>query len=223
VKRVSTSLRTDRPPPDELAPQPTWDGMSWGFTALDGLPDLEEASGYAPVHGSGPGPSRLSTGLMPPGFDQELRDALGRLWAGQEGSLSIGHRRELTVYETEVLDALVDRRDAAVRLQRVLADDIAQFDDGAACVREGRAVRLLDETIGGTARRNVTDAVAEFECARHRFRLALVAVGVDNGMSGAEIGQALSFSRQLASRYLKEARVKWPRLQEPATRRGRRH
>jgi len=222
MKRVATSLRTDRPALDEPSPPPAWDGVSWGFTALDGLPDLEEASRYAPAFGSGPGPLRLSTGLVPPGFDQELRDALGNLWNGQEPLLNGGLTRELTEYEIEVLESLIDRRDAAVRLQSVLADDIAQFDDAAACVRGGRVVGLLADSISGRARRNVTDAVAEFESARHRFRVALVAVGVDNGMSGADLGQALSFSRQLASRYLKEARAKWPRLQQPATRRGRR-
>jgi hypothetical protein len=55
--------------------------------------------------------------------------------------------------------------------------------------------------------------MGEVESARHRFRLALVAVALDNGMTAGQIGEAFAFSRQLASRCLKEARVKWPDLQ----------
>jgi hypothetical protein len=222
VKRLATSLRADRPVADESTTVSAWDGTSWGFTALDGLPDLEESAGYAPPHQPVPEPLRLSTGQVPAGFDQELRDTLARLWAGPEEADAVGLPRALTVYEAEVLDALVDRRDAAIRLQQVLTDDVAQFEDTGAAVRAGRAVEFLERSVGGSVRRTVTDAVAEFECSRHRFRLALVAVGVDNGMSGAEIGTALAFSRQLASRYLHEARAKWPELEQPATRRGRR-
>jgi hypothetical protein len=223
MRRIAASLRTDRPVPDDPTPPQSWDGDSWGFTALDGLPDLEEASGYTPaprprIRSRWPSPDILASG-----YGQELRDELAELFRGTTGHRADGQGRSLTAYEIEVLDSLFERRDAALRLQMVLADDLAQFEDSAACVRDGRAIGFLDRSVGGSARRTVTDAVAEFEAARHRTRVALVAVGVDNGMSGAEIGQALSFSRQLASRYLAEARAKWPCLQQPATRRGRRN
>ena len=222
MRRIAASLRTDRPVPDVPTPPQSWDGVSWGFTALDGLPDLEEASGYtpAPRPRSGPGgrPRHPGVGVRP-GAARRARRAL----PGHDGAPRRRTGRSLTVYEIEVLDSLFERRDAALRLQMVLADDLAQFEDSAACVRDGRAIGFLDRSVGGSARRTVTDAVAEFEAARHRTRVALVAVGVDNGMSGAEIGQALSFSRQLASRYLAEARAKWPCLQQPVTRRGRRN
>ena len=73
---------------------------------------------------------------------------------------------------------------------------------------------FLVPAVGGTARQCVSDGVAGFESARHRLRLALVAVALDNGMSAVRIGEAFGFSRQLASRYLKEARVNWPELAE---------
>ena len=78
----------------------------------------------------------------------------------------------------------------------------------------GRAIDGLDPDVGGAVRRTVSDAMAGFEAARHRFRLALVAVAVDNGYSTARIGEAFAFSRQLASRYLKEAREEWPELRQ---------
>ena len=176
MKRMATSLRTDRPVADDQAPTLTWDTASWGFTALDGLPDLEDSAGFPPPSGVVPGSPLQSTGEAAPGFDLELRDSLARLWAAHEESPGIRRPWELTEYEAEVLDALVDRRDAAIRLQQILADDFAQFDATVTAVRTGRSVDLLDSSIGGAARRTVTDAVAEFECARHRLRVALVLV-----------------------------------------------
>ena len=197
--------------------------MSWGFTALDGLPDLGESAGHAPPQWPAmdrPTAVHRTTGA---GLRRGAPCLPGPALGGARGACPSPAEGDLTRYEAELLDALVDRRDAAIRLRQVLADDLAQFED-AGRRPSGPVVPSTCSTssIGGAARRTVTDAVAEFECARHRFRLALVAVGVDNGMSGADIGAALAFSRQLASRYLQEARGKWPELREPATRRGRR-
>ena len=72
----------------------------------------------------------------------------------------------------------------------------------------GAAVDFMVPSVAGAARRNVSEVMSEFESARHRFRLAMVAVSLDNGMTAAQIGHAFAFSRQLASRYLKEARVR---------------
>ena len=124
----------------------------------------------------------------------------------------MGQDRELTPYELEVADAMTARRDAAVRLRDVLTDDVAQYEGGMAGVRNGLAMEILVPAVGGTIRQHVSEAMAEFEAARHRFRLALVSVAVDNGMTARQIGEAFAFSRQLASRYLKEARAKWPDL-----------
>jgi hypothetical protein len=222
MQRLANPLAADRPAAAGQTATMTWEGTSWGFQALDGLPDVAESAEYAPPSGVGVGVPLLSTGQTATGYGHTLLDSLAWLWAGQEAAPIAGRRRALTAYETEVQDALVDRRDAAIRLQQVLADDLAQFEGGRAAVQAGHAVDMLDASTGGASRRTVTDAVAEFERARHRFRLALVAVGVDNGMSGADIGAALTVSRQLASRYLQEARDKWPELRPPTTARGRR-
>jgi hypothetical protein len=121
--------------------------------------------------------------------------------------------RELTPYEVEVGDAMMARRDAATRLVDVLNRDVLGYDNGMERVREGRAMEILVPPEAGQIRQDVSDAVTEFEAARHRFRLALVALGVDHGMTARQVGDAFAFSRQLASRYLKEARAKWPGLQ----------
>lgn len=128
------------------------------------------------------------------------------------GTGQLNGGRRLTAYEREVVEAMTARRDAVIRLQQVLADDVAQFEVGIDCVLAGLVMNMMVPHVGGTARRTMSDAMSEFEATRHRFRLALVAVAIDNGMSAAQIGEAFAFSRQLASRYLKEAREKWPDL-----------
>ena len=124
--------------------------------------------------------------------------------------------RELTPYEIEVGEAMTARRDAGVRLRDALSSDVLRYDDGMDIVRAGKTMEILIPPAAGQIRQAMSDAVTAFEAARHRFRLALVAVAVDNGLTARQIGDAFGFSRQLASRYLKEAREKWPDLQHPA-------
>jgi len=56
-----------------------------------------------------------------------------------------------------------------------------------------------------TQRRRVTEAIQEFEAARHELRLALFALGKEEGASISEVGRVLGISRQLASRLADEA------------------
>ena len=91
--------------------------------------------------------------------------------------------------------------------------DVVGYDAGLALIEVGRAMEILDPPAAGAIRQGMSDSVNEFEGARHRFRLALVAVAADNGLSARQIGDAFSFSRQLASRYLNEAYQKWPELE----------
>jgi len=53
----------------------------------------------------------------------------------------------------------------------------------------------------------VTDAIKGFEVTRHRVRLDLVGMSLDEGMSIAEIARSWGVSRQLASRWAHEALV----------------
>lgn len=124
--------------------------------------------------------------------------------------------RDLTPYEVEVRAAMTARRDAALRLRDVLDADVARYDEGIAGVADGRAMEILMPSAAGVVRKGVSDAVNDFEAARHRFRLALVALAVDHGMTARQVGEAFAFSRQLAGRYLKEARERWPDLEHPA-------
>lgn len=218
MKRAAGDIRADRTAPDGQ-PEGDRDRASWGFLAIDGLPDLESNPVVAEDHHRFDLP-RLSSGDVAAGLSPELKDELGRRRAELETrrarevrqAATMGGVRELSVYELEAAEAMTARRDAAVNLQTVLADDIAQYDGGMAAIRAGLAKDILVPAVGGTIRRSVSDAMSELESARHRFRLALVAVAIDNGMTAGQVGEAFGFSRQLASRYLKEARGKWPEL-----------
>lgn len=221
MRRVATCLRNERPSDDQETATAVLDDGPWGFHAVDGLPDLEAAPPYQGTHQDPDGPLPLTTGATATGLDDAVKDELAsierrarQLLAGRAGGGKPGQRRELSAYELEVCDAMTARRDAAIHLQQVLADDVAQYECGMAGVRAGLTMEIMVPGVGGAARRNVSQVMGEFESARHRFRLALVAVALDNGINAARIGQAFAFSRQLASRYLKEAREQWPELAE---------
>jgi hypothetical protein len=220
MRRIATCLRNERPEPDEATVTALLDGGPWGFHAIDGLPDLETAPPYRQAPRDNDGHLLLSDGSVADGLDDVLKEELTRIQrCARELQMgrAVGHLnggRRLTTYEREVADAMIARRDAVIRLQQVLTDDVAQFEAGMDCVQSGLVMDLMVPHVGGTARRTVSEVVSDFEATRHRFRLALVAVAIDNGMSAAQIGQAFAFSRQLASRYLKEARDKWPELAE---------
>src|SRR5271166_1112624 len=49
-------------------------------------------------------------------------------------------------------------------------------------------------------RRLVTEAIDNFEAARHELRLALMALGREEGASISEVGRVFGISRQLAAR-----------------------
>jgi len=224
VKRVADSLRADR-----TAAGPSEgerERVSRRVPAIDGLPDLDDAADIAEDHHRRFDLPRLSSGDVATGLSAELKDELARRLTHLETrraqeirrSSTNGTARELTVYELEAAEAMTVRRDKAVLLQTVLADDIAQYAGGMAAIRAGLAKDFLVPAVGGTIRRSVSDAMNELEAARHRFRLALVAVAIDNGMTAGQVGEAFGFSRQLASRYLKEARAKWPALRSSPSR-----
>jgi hypothetical protein len=56
-----------------------------------------------------------------------------------------------------------------------------------------------------TERRQVTEAIQEFEAARHQLRLALFSLGKEEGASISEVGRVLGISRELASRLAGES------------------
>jgi hypothetical protein len=77
----------------------------------------------------------------------------------------------------------------------------------AARVERGELLADALGAAGGPIRRvEVTDALERFEAARHQIRLAMFALGSEQGTSASELGRQLAFSRQLASRLANEAK-----------------
>ena len=64
---------------------------------------------------------------------------------------------------------------------------------------------VLPEVQADTWRSAVTDAIRGFEAARHRVRLLLVAIEVEEGRSIGEVARSWGVSRQLASRWVQES------------------
>jgi hypothetical protein len=57
------------------------------------------------------------------------------------------------------------------------------------------------------ARRELTEALKEFEHQRHRTRVSIISAQLAQGDSIADVGRSWGFSRQLASKYAQEATV----------------
>lgn len=226
MRRIATALHDERPATDDApvaVARP--DETTWGFQAIDGLPDLEAAPSYGRPREGFDGPPTPGPWAGAAGYDDDVKVRLTRIWrlareveADYQTSSGFGGGRELSVYEVEVTRAMTVRRVASSRLQRMLADDDCAYEGAMETVQAGLVMELMVPTVGGTVRRTLSDAMSDFESARHRVRVALVAVALDNGMTSAETGEAFCFSRQLASRYVKEARQKWPELDAPSTR-----
>lgn len=64
---------------------------------------------------------------------------------------------------------------------------------------------VLPEIHADTWRSAVTDAIRGFEASRHRVRLLLVAIEVDEGRTIGEVARSWGVSRQLASRWVQES------------------
>jgi hypothetical protein len=62
------------------------------------------------------------------------------------------------------------------------------------------------ELDAGFGREHVKDALDALAAVRHELRLATILAGLEEGMTIGELGRSWGISRQLASRFTKEAR-----------------
>jgi hypothetical protein len=85
-------------------------------------------------------------------------------------------------------------RQQLLRYERAMLKIAERLEDGAPGVVAAKGTGIPTE------RRQVTEAIEEFEAARHQLRLALFALGKEEGASISEVGRVLGISRQLASR-----------------------
>jgi hypothetical protein len=95
----------------------------------------------------------------------------------------------------EVTEAL---RAVLLRYNRSTTGLISRVERGEPMVE---AIQGVD---GSNVRPEVTEAVEVFEKVRHQLRVAMFALALEQGATLSEVGRALGFSRQLASRLAAE-------------------
>ncbi len=73
-------------------------------------------------------------------------------------------------------------------------------------LEKGSTIAELMENTGASAsRQSVNEGLEALTVARHEMRLAVTAAGLSEGMSIGDLGRAWGVSRQLASRFAREA------------------
>ena len=100
----------------------------------------------------------------------------------------------------QLADALVDARRALRATEVAVRRGLRKVDQGSS------VATALASAQPAETRQTVNDALTAIEQCRHEARRKVFAVALDEGMSIGELGRAWGFSRQLASRYAREAR-----------------
>ncbi len=96
--------------------------------------------------------------------------------------------------------------DKEVRQQLQAAERVLRR--GIRGIEEGEPIaRALRTTKAGERRQNVNDALENLQIARHDLRTAVIAAGLEEGMSLSEVARAFGISRQLVQRHAKETRA----------------
>ena len=114
------------------------------------------------------------------------------------GQAAAARRRAILEMERllEAADALRQDLDGHVEVCRAVLEGIRREDDLG---------MVLDEAGSRTWRPRMTDALTSYERLRHRARLRLVALGLAEGMTVADIQRHWSITKQLANRSIREA------------------
>jgi hypothetical protein len=100
----------------------------------------------------------------------------------------------------QLLDALVNLRKATRASELATRRALKKAMEGA------DVASAVAQSQPADTRQTMNDALNAAEKARHDARLMVFAAGLEEGMSIGELGRMFGFSRQLASRYAKEAR-----------------
>ena len=113
--------------------------------------------------------------------------------------------------EDVLRDRALEEMERLLEAATALRGDLEEHE--AACrliierVRAGDQVApILDEVHSHKLRPKLTDSLGTYERLRHKARLRLIALGVSEGMTPADIQRQWAITRQLASRALQEIR-----------------
>ncbi len=101
------------------------------------------------------------------------------------------------------IDSLLHTIDEVVG---VLHDDKRKLKKAQQEVTDGSDVAAILTTMrAAEIRQRAAELLQALDSARHQVRVSTFAAGLDEGMTIGDLGRAWGFSRQLASRYAKEA------------------
>jgi hypothetical protein len=108
---------------------------------------------------------------------------------------------ERVIEHIERYTAAGDRLAARLQAQRAWnIEDIQRLRDGATLSL------ATEQTKSAERSRDLTRILEEFEKSRREIRAAVVAAAIEEGMAIAEVADIFGVSRQLANRFVKEAR-----------------
>jgi len=136
------------------------------------------------------------------------RQLLGGTWNGEGSSnilLSMARKkaaRELVEASSDLIESTDDLRAVLLRFKRRIADlqAVAQGEGGVSLVE------AVEDARGDVMRAQVTDALEVFETARHRVRVAMIRLAIEQGSNASAVGRSIGISRQLAYRLASEVK-----------------
>ena len=111
-------------------------------------------------------------------------------------------KRQAALTNLESLMGSIDDLVEALQVYRAECDNTHVLLTGGGSVSEA-----FHHAQGTNVRAVATEAVTTFERNRHRARLSLIDLGVEDGVTKAEFAANLGVSRQLADRWYREART----------------
>jgi hypothetical protein len=99
----------------------------------------------------------------------------------------------------ELVQALASAREELRRAEQLIRRALRKMEQGK------DVATVILGTPPAESRQAIQDALSEVNRSRHRARLKVFALALDQGVSIGELGRAWGISRQLASRYAQEA------------------
>ena len=102
---------------------------------------------------------------------------------------------------TLLVDTLRDLRAQLQSYESICQQTILSLKSGVPIAKILQSVEASD------ARTRLNSGLEELESVRHRSRLSIIAAEIDEGSSISDVGRQWGFSRQMAQRYVKEART----------------
>jgi predicted XRE-type DNA-binding protein len=99
-------------------------------------------------------------------------------------------------------------REATRRLIEGLENQVASSDDDVELLRSGITMEAkMRRSDSATLSRDLTQRLEEFEEVRREIRVSVTAALRAEGLSAADIGDLFGVTRQLASRFAREAKA----------------